>query len=98
MTKELLQQIFGNSPAKIYIYSGELAESGSQVENITHKFAEAAGTNLVSCVISVIQGTYFVYTRDDYNINSSNFDFVIDLPLPEPEPEPQPEQDSGGTQ
>ena len=87
MTKDLLQEIFGNSPAKIYTYAGDLVEGDSQVENITHKFAEAAGTNLVSCVISCIQGTYFVYTKDDYNIDSLNFTFVVDLPLPEPEPE-----------
>lgn len=87
MTKDLLQEIFGNSPAKLYTYAGELVNGDSQVENITHKFAEAAGTNLVSCVVSHIAGTYFVYTRDDYNINNSDFTFVVDFPLPEPETE-----------
>lgn len=86
MTHDLLQQLFGTEPAKIYTYAGELVTGDSQVENITLKFAEAAGTNLVSCVVSQIKGTYFVYTRQDYNIDNNNFTFVVDLPLPVPEP------------
>lgn len=87
MEKSLLQEIFGNSPAKIYTFAGEVVAESHIIQHITEKFAQAAGTNLVSCVISNIQGTYFVYTKDDYNINSLDFNFVVDLPLPEPEPE-----------
>jgi len=102
MTHDLLQQLFGTEPAKIYIYAGELVAGDSQVENITLKFADAAGTNLVSCVVTQLKGTYFVYTKDDYNIEDSNFIFVVDLPLPLP-PEPDPvvveeETPSEGTQ
>jgi hypothetical protein len=102
MTHDLLQQLFGTEPSKIYIYAGELVAGDSQVENITLKFADAAGTNLVSCVVTQLKGTYFVYTKDDYNIEDSNFIFVVDLPLPLP-PEPDPvvveeETPSEGTQ
>jgi hypothetical protein len=102
MTHDLLQQLFGTEPAKVYVYAGELVDGDSQVENITLKFADAAGTNLVSCVVTQLKGTYFVYTKDDYNIEDSNFIFVVDLPLPLP-PEPDPvvveeETPSEGTQ
>lgn len=85
MNKDLLQQLFGSEPAKIYVYVGELVDGDSQVENITHKFATAAGTNLISCVVTNLQGTNLVYTKEDYNINDENFIFFVDLPLP-PEP------------
>ena len=101
MTHDLLQELFGTEPAKIYIYAGELVDGDSQVENITHKFADAAGTNLISCVVTQLKGTYFVYAKEDYNIEDSNFTFLVDLPLPLPEPDPvvvEEETPSEGTQ
>ena len=54
------------------------------------QFADAAGTNLISCVVSDIGDTYMVYTKDTYEL-SDDFRLIAEFPLPEPEPVVMPE-------
>lgn len=82
MTLEQLQEIFGKEPATIYIYDG-IVDDEPTVE-ITEAFATAAGTNLVDCVVSQFDSTWFVYTRNTV-VEDDLFRLVITLPLPEPE-------------
>lgn len=82
-----LQDMFGKSPAKIYVFTGDLPEGKSPSSHITEAFALAAETNLVTGVVSHIQDSWILYTKDDVDLSSSeDFRFLVELPLPEPEP------------
>lgn len=79
-----LQLSFGKDPAKLYVFAGSIPDSTNKVAYITEKFAEAAGTNLVSCVVSELDQTWMIYTKDDYMLGDE-FRLIAEFPLPEPE-------------
>ena len=89
MKPELLQQLFGKEVAKVYVFDGSIPEDSDFASFVTEEFAKAAGTNLINCVVTTIQGTNLVYTHTDYEIEEGQFRFYIDLPLPEPEVVPE---------
>ena len=92
-----LQEGFGKDPAKLYVFDGQIPGDKDPVEYITHQFAEAAGTNLISCVVSDIGDTWMVYTKDTHEL-TADFRLVAEFPLPEPEPveipEPTPQEET----
>ena len=78
----------------VYKYVGTVPEGENRAAYITHKFAEAAGSNQVSTMVSDI-GTFGItviyYHSDTDNIKSSNFELIMDLiPYPPPEPFVEP--------
>jgi hypothetical protein len=75
-----LQQQFGTEPAYIYVYSGDIPTTNVNAY-ITEKFAQAAGTNLISCIVTYMQSVYLVYTQNDYGISSSDFSLLCTLPI-----------------
>jgi hypothetical protein len=96
MNSEDLENLFGKDPAKIYVFSGEVDSGTDPVEFITLDFARAAGTNLIDAVVSNINGTWIVYTRNT-TVEDQNFTLFLELPLPEPIiEEPAPEPSEGG--
>ena len=90
MNLENLQGCFGKDPAKLYVFTGSVPTDAQAVPYITEQFVSAAGTNLVSCVVSEIARTWLVYTKDTQDLGD-RFRLLADFPLPEPEPEPEPE-------
>lgn len=94
MNNEDLENLFGKEPAKIYIFTGEIDSGQEPVEYITLDFARAAGTNLIDAVVSNINGTWIVYTRNT-TVEDENFRLHLELPLPEPVT-PDPEPSEGG--
>lgn len=84
MDFQSLQNIFGTDPAKIYIFDGAIPQDNDPVEYITHQFVEDAGTNLITCVVTEIQGTLIVYTKEEHQL-SDKFRLYVELPLPVPE-------------
>jgi hypothetical protein len=89
MTIEELEQIFGTESTKLYKFVGELQNTETFAEDITHKFAEAAGTHLIVCTVSPLQGDYIIRTQFDYSIDSADFEFIGDLPITPPEETPE---------
>lgn len=89
MTNYEIQGLFGKEPARIYIYRGEIT-SENQIEEITLDFARAAGTNLVDSVVTQIDGSWMVYTRNT-TVTDDNFELFMELPLEEPVIPPIPE-------
>ena len=96
MNKEDLENLFGKDPARIYVFTGNLDLDAEPVEFITLDFARAAGTNLIDAVVSNINGTWIVYTRNT-TVDDQNFVLHLELPLPVPViPDPEPEPSEGG--
>ena len=91
MTPEKLQELFGTEVGRVYSYTGGTPENEDPQVHITHAFAEAAGTNLVDCVVTHFGGGWLVYTRNT-TVTSDEFMPLVELPLPEPEEEQQQEQ------
>jgi len=91
MTPENLQDLFGTEIGRVYSYTGVIPENKDATEHITHAFADAAGTNLVDCLVTHFGSGYLVYTRHT-TITSDEFSLAVELPLPEPEPEVHQEQ------
>lgn len=79
-----LQNMFGKEPSKIYVFTGSIEDGKEPVEAITLDFARAAGTNLIDAVVTEINKTWVVYTRNT-TVDDSNFSLYVELPLPEPE-------------
>ena len=90
MDQNDLQNMFGKEPSKIYIFTGLIEDGKEPAEAITLDFARAAGTNLIDAVVTKINKTWVVYTRNT-TVDDSNFSLYVELPLPEPE-EVVPEQ------
>jgi hypothetical protein len=90
MNHDDLQNMFGKEPSKIYIFTGSIEDGKEPVEEITLDFARAAGTNLIDAVVTKINQTWVVYTRNT-TVDDNNFSLYVELPLPEPE-EIVPEQ------
>lgn len=84
MDFQSLQNGFGTDPAKLYVFDGAIPEDNNPIEYITHKFVEDAGTNLIACVVTEVQNTWLVYTKDLYEL-SDTFRLVAEFPLPVPE-------------
>ncbi len=84
MNQNDLQNMFGKDPSKIYVFAGSIEDDQDPVEAITLDFARAAGTNLIDAVVTKIDNTWMVYTRNT-TVDDSNFSLYIELPLPEPE-------------
>lgn len=84
MKPELLQQLFGIETAKVYIFDGSIPDDSNFTAYVTEEFAKAAGTNLINCIVSSVQGITVVYTQDNIQIEEGQFRLYIDLPLPEP--------------
>ncbi len=84
MNHDDLQNMFGKEPSKIYVFAGSVEDDQDPVEAITLDFSRAAGTNLVDAVVTKIDNTWMVYTRNT-TVDDSNFSLYIELPLPEPE-------------
>lgn len=93
MNKQLFQSIFAQNMGYVFKYLGSVPEGESATHYITEQFATAAGTNLVSTVVSELPhfGHIYViyYHSDTNNISSPDFEFIMDL-VPDPIPEPQP--------
>lgn len=85
MKPELLQQLFGKETAKVYIFDGTIPEDSTFSAFVTEEFAKAAGTNLINCIVSSVQGITVVYAQTDILLGEGKFRFYVDLPLPEPE-------------
>jgi hypothetical protein len=82
MDLKSLEQHFGKDSAYIYLYKGDIPESKINAY-ITEQFAQAVGTNLVSCIVTRVQGLYIVYTKNEYALeNNELFDLIAILPLP----------------
>lgn len=98
MTPEKLQELFGTEVGRVYSYTDSIPENKDATEHITHAFADAAGTNLVDCLVTHFGLGYLVYTRN-ITITSDKFSLVVELPLPEPEvqQEEHQEEHQGGT-
>lgn len=84
MDFKILQDGFGTDPAKLYSFEGEIPDDSNPVEYITHQFVEDAGTNLIACVVSQFNGSWMVYTKDNFELGE-NFRLLTEFPLPEPE-------------
>ncbi len=84
MNHDDLQNMFGKEPSKIYVFAGSIEDDQDPVEAITLDFARAAGTNLIDAVVTKINKTWIVYTRNTA-VDDSNFSLYVELPLPEPE-------------
>lgn len=94
MNKEFFQSIFAREMGYVFKYLGSVPEGESATHYITEQFATAAGTNLVTTVVSELPhfGLTVVYYYSDTNdISSPHFELIMDL-IPEQIPEPvQPE-------
>jgi hypothetical protein len=91
MNKEFFQSIFNQKMGYVYCYKGTVPEGESRDHYITAQFAEAAGSNLVSTIVSELPtfGITVIYNHaEENNINSDNFELMTDL-VPDPVPEPQ---------
>ena len=91
MDFQSLQNGFGTDPAKLYVFDGVIPEDNDPVEYITHQFADDAGTNLVTGIVTHIDGMWVLYTKETYEL-SDNFRELVEFPLPEPEPFVPPEE------
>jgi hypothetical protein len=89
MNKEFFQSIFAQHMGYVFKYLGTVPEGESATHYITEKFATAAGTNLVSTVVSELPRfgiTVIYYYSDTNNISSQDFELIMDL-VPETIPE-----------
>lgn len=80
MSPELLEKLFGSNPAKVYIYDGTVSSQDISA-SVTEMFAQAAGTNLISCVVTVIKDMIIVYTQDQVEIADGSFRLIATLPV-----------------
>ena len=87
MTPSVFETLFGRARAKVYKFSNSVPTEHNASVYITEKFVEAAGTNLVDCVVTELQESYFVYTTQEHEINSDSFILVAELPVIVPVPE-----------
>ena len=95
MNKELFQNMFAQKSGYVFKYLGNVPEGESATHYITEQFATAAGTNLVSTVVSELSnyGVTVVYYHSDTNsITSPDFELITDL-VPDPVPEPEEVQE-----
>ena len=95
MNKQLFQSIFAQNMGYVFKYLGSVPEGESATHYITEQFATAAGTNLVSTVVSELSnyGVTVVYYHSDTNsITSPDFELITDL-VPDPVPEPEEVQE-----
>lgn len=97
MSPELLEKLFGSNPAKVYIYDGTVSDQDISA-SVTEMFAQAAGTNLISCVVTVIKGMIIVYTQDQVEITDGSFRLIATLPVVAVEPQTVVEPVVVGTQ
>jgi hypothetical protein len=92
MNKQFFQSIFAQNMGYVFKYLGVVPEGESATHYITEQFAAAAGTNLVSTVVSELPHfghiTVVYYHSDTNNISSSDFELIMDL-VPDVIPEPQ---------
>lgn len=83
MDKQFFQQIFNQQKGFVYKYLGTVPEGEQKSAYITGKFAKAAGSNLVSTMVSELNNyggiTVIYYYSDNNNINDSDFEFIMDL-------------------
>jgi hypothetical protein len=101
MTPEKLQELFGTEIGRVYSYTGSIPDNKDASEHITHAFADAAGTNLVDCMVTNFGSGWLLYTRHT-TVTSDEFSLVVELPLPEPEVQQEQQQEEqqeqqGGT-
>lgn len=91
MNKQFFQSIFAQKSGYVFKYLGSVPEGESATHYITEQFATAAGTNLVSTVVSKLPNfgniTVIYYHSDTNNISSPDFELITDL-VPDPVPEP----------
>lgn len=95
MNKQFFQSIFAQQMGYVFKYLGSVPEGESATHYITEQFATAAGTNLVSTVVSELSnyGVTVVYYHSDTNsITSPDFELITDL-VPDPVPEPEEVQE-----
>lgn len=92
MNKQFFQSIFAQHMGYVFKYLGVVPDGESATHYITEKFATAAGTNLVSTVVSELPNfghVYVIYYHSDTStISSPDFELIMDL-VPEPIPDPQ---------
>lgn len=87
--------MFAQKSGYVFKYLGSVPEGESATHYITEQFATAAGTNLVSTVVSELSnyGVTVVYYHSDTNsITSPDFELITDL-VPDPVPEPEEVQE-----
>ena len=89
MNKEFFQSIFARQMGYVFKYLGTVPEGESATHYITEQFAAAAGTNLVTTIVSELPNfglTVVYYYSDTNTISSPNFELIMDL-IPDPIPE-----------
>jgi hypothetical protein len=101
MNKEFFQQVFSQHMGFVYKYCGTVPSGESAAHYITDKFVTAAGSNLITTVVTELTNfgvTVVYYHSDTNNISSPDFELIMDL-IPEviPEPpvvaQPEPEEE-----
>jgi hypothetical protein len=89
MDKEFFQGIFSQQMGFVYKYLGTVPEGEQKSAYITGKFAEAAGSHLVSTMVCELNnyGVTVVYNHSNTDdVNHEHFELLMDLvPYPRPE-------------
>ena len=94
MNKEFFQTIFARQTGFVFKYTGTVPEDESATHYITEQFATAAGTNLVTTVVSELPNfglTVLYYYSNTNNIDSPHFELIMEL-TPDIIPEPQQQE------
>ena len=91
MTPQDLQLMFGTEHAKVYQFTESVPDGEIPQVQITLKFADAVGSNLIDCIVTDLSNTWFVYTKNEHAITGGSFELAAELPLPEPEVVAPPE-------
>jgi hypothetical protein len=90
MNKEFFQQVFSQNMGFVYKYLGTVPDSESAAHYITDKFVVAAGSNLITTVVTELTNygvTVVYYHSNTNNISSPDFELITDL-IPDVIPEP----------
>lgn len=90
MNKEFFQSIFGQRMGYVYKYLGTVPEEESLAHYITNEFADIAGSNLVTTMVTELPNYSItvVYYNSDTPLNANTkFELITDL-VPDPIPEP----------
>jgi hypothetical protein len=90
MNKEFFQQVFSQNMGFVYKYCGTVPTGESAAHYITDKFVTAAGSNLITTVVTELTNfgvTVLYYHSDTNNISSPDFELITDL-IPDVIPEP----------
>ena len=85
MNKEFFQQVFQAQQGYVYRYAGTVPDGESAAHYITDAFAAAAGTNLLTTVVTELSAYNLtvIYVNSDEKLNNSaDFELITDLVPP----------------